>query len=81
MCSQPVCMLARCGALNLLKRFKWFASATHEIFYVHAGCYAYHHELGSAQAVLRECGHEALQFYWFRSVVKLYNSACSSQTL
>jgi len=24
-------------------------------------------------AVLRECGHEPLQFYWFRSAVKLYN--------
>ena len=24
-------------------------------------------------AVLRECRHELLQFYWFRSVVKLYN--------
>jgi len=28
-------------------------------------------------AVLRECGHEPLQFYWFRSAVKLFNSiAC-----
>ena len=25
-------------------------------------------------AVLRECGHEPLQFYWFRSAVKLFNS-------
>ena len=24
-------------------------------------------------AVLRECGHEPLQFYWFRSAVKLFN--------
>ena len=24
-------------------------------------------------AVLRECGHESLQFYWFRSAVKLFN--------
>jgi len=23
------------------------------------------------RAVLRECGHEPLQFYWFRSVVKM----------
>eukprot|EP00983_Pelagomonas_calceolata_P076854 1153599-Pelagomonas_calceolata.AAC.1 len=34
-------------------------------------------------AVLRECGHELLQFCWFRSVVKLYNSmlGCNSTTL
>ena len=25
-------------------------------------------------AVLRECGHEPLQFYWFRSAAKLFNS-------
>ena len=25
-------------------------------------------------AVLRECGHEPLQFYWFRSAVKLNNN-------
>jgi len=25
-------------------------------------------------AVLRECEHEPLQFYWFRSAVKLFNS-------
>ena len=25
-------------------------------------------------AILRECGHEPLQYYWFRSAVKLYNS-------
>ena len=25
-------------------------------------------------AVLRECGHEPLQFYWFRSAVKLFSS-------
>jgi hypothetical protein len=25
-------------------------------------------------AVLQECGHEPLQFYWFRSAVKLFNS-------
>eukprot|EP00983_Pelagomonas_calceolata_P084122 1156299-Pelagomonas_calceolata.AAC.1 len=33
--------------------------------------------------VLRECGHEPLQFYWFRSVVKLYDSmlGCNSTTL
>jgi len=29
-------------------------------------------------AVLRECGPEPLQFYWFRSVVKLYNSMLKS---
>eukprot|EP00983_Pelagomonas_calceolata_P014017 449069-Pelagomonas_calceolata.AAC.1 len=34
-------------------------------------------------AVLQECGHEPLHFYWFRSVVKLYNSmlGCNSTTL
>jgi len=33
--------------------------------------------------VLRECGHEPLQFFWFRSVIKLYNSMldCNSTTL
>ena len=31
-------------------------------------------------AVLRECGHEPLQFYWFRSVVKLYNSMLKSKS-
>jgi len=31
-------------------------------------------------AVLRECGHEPLQFYWFRSVVKLYNSMLKSNS-
>eukprot|EP00983_Pelagomonas_calceolata_P034082 1067003-Pelagomonas_calceolata.AAC.1 len=25
-------------------------------------------------AVLRECGHESLQFYWFRPVAKMCNS-------
>jgi hypothetical protein len=25
-------------------------------------------------AVLRECGHEPLQYYWFQSAVKLFNS-------
>jgi hypothetical protein len=25
-------------------------------------------------AILRECGHEQLQFHWFRSAVKLFNS-------
>jgi hypothetical protein len=25
-------------------------------------------------AVLKECGHKPLQFYWFRSGVKLFNS-------
>jgi exonuclease III len=25
-------------------------------------------------AVLRECGHQPLQYYWFRAAVKLYNS-------
>eukprot|EP00983_Pelagomonas_calceolata_P021268 666450-Pelagomonas_calceolata.AAC.1 len=34
-------------------------------------------------AVLRECGHEPLQFYRFRSVVKMSNSMlrCNSETL
>jgi len=33
--------------------------------------------------VLRECGHEPLQFFWFRSVIKMYNSMldCNSTTL
>ena len=25
------------------------------------------------RAVLRECGHEPMHFYWFRSAVKLFN--------
>ena len=31
-------------------------------------------------ATLRECGHKPLQFYWFRSVVKLYNSMLKSKS-
>eukprot|EP00983_Pelagomonas_calceolata_P016229 513406-Pelagomonas_calceolata.AAC.1 len=31
-------------------------------------------------AVLRECGHEPLQFYRFRSVVKMYNSMLRSNS-
>ena len=31
-------------------------------------------------AVLRECGHEPLQFYWFRSIVKMYNSMLRSNS-
>eukprot|EP00983_Pelagomonas_calceolata_P133394 1161961-Pelagomonas_calceolata.AAC.3 len=31
-------------------------------------------------AVLRECGREPLQFYWFRSVVKMYNSMLRSNS-
>ena len=31
-------------------------------------------------AVLRECGHEALQFYWFRAAIKFYNSMLRSNS-
>eukprot|EP00983_Pelagomonas_calceolata_P006689 219502-Pelagomonas_calceolata.AAC.1 len=31
-------------------------------------------------AVLRECGHEPLQFYWFRTIVKMYNSMLRSKS-
>ena len=31
-------------------------------------------------AVLRECGHEPLQFYWFRSAVKLFNSMLNTNS-
>jgi hypothetical protein len=31
-------------------------------------------------AVLRECGHELLQFHWFRSAVKLFNSMLSTNS-
>ena len=31
-------------------------------------------------AVLQECGHEPLQFYWFRSAVKLFNSIFNINT-
>ena len=30
--------------------------------------------------VLRECGHEPLQFYWFRSAVKLFNSMLNTNS-
>ena len=32
---------------------------------------------------MRECGHEALQFYWFRAAIKFYNNmlSCSSCTV
>eukprot|EP00983_Pelagomonas_calceolata_P016644 524790-Pelagomonas_calceolata.AAC.1 len=29
-------------------------------------------------AVLRECGHVPLEFYWFESAVKMYNSLLDS---
>ena len=31
-------------------------------------------------AVLRECGHEPLQFFWFRSAVKLFNSMLNTNS-
>jgi hypothetical protein len=31
-------------------------------------------------AVLRECGHGPLQFYWFRSAVKLFNSMLNTNS-
>jgi len=31
-------------------------------------------------AVLRECGHETLQFYWFRAAIKFYNSMLNSNS-
>ena len=31
-------------------------------------------------AVLRECGHEPLQFFWFRSAVKLFNSMANTNS-
>jgi hypothetical protein len=31
-------------------------------------------------AVLRECEHESLQFYWFRSAVKLFNSMLNTNS-
>ena len=31
-------------------------------------------------AVLRECGHEPLQFYWFRSAVKLFSSMLNTNS-
>ena len=31
-------------------------------------------------AVFRECGHEPLQFYWFRSAVKLFNSMLNANS-
>eukprot|EP00983_Pelagomonas_calceolata_P016505 520391-Pelagomonas_calceolata.AAC.1 len=29
-------------------------------------------------SALRECGHEPLQFYWFRAAVRFYNALLSS---
>jgi len=43
----------------------------------HAGCLAF---TITNWAVLRKCGHEPLQFYRFRSVVKLYNSMLRSNS-
>ncbi len=31
-------------------------------------------------AVLRECAHEALQFYWFRAAIRFYNGLLSSSS-
>ena len=31
-------------------------------------------------AVLRECGHELLQFFWLRSAVKLFNSMLNTNS-
>ena len=31
-------------------------------------------------AVLRECGHEALQFYWFRAAIRFYSSMLCSNS-
>ena len=32
-------------------------------------------------AVLRECGHEPMQYHWFRSAFKLYNSMLRSNSV
>jgi hypothetical protein len=32
-------------------------------------------------AILRECGHEPLQYYWFRYAVKLHNSMLRSNSV
>jgi len=31
-------------------------------------------------AVLRECAHEPLQFYWFRAAIRFYNGLLSSKS-
>jgi len=31
-------------------------------------------------AVLRECAHEPLQFYWFRAAIRFYNGLLSSNS-
>jgi len=38
---------------------------------------------GQRQHVLRECGQEPLQFYWFRATVKIFNNmlVSNSETL
>jgi len=43
----------------------------------HVRCEAIYHKW----AVLRECGHELLQFYWFRSAVKLFNGMLISSLI
>ena len=36
--------------------------------------------LATNWAVLRECGHKPVQFYWFRCAVKLYNTMLKSNS-
>jgi len=35
---------------------------------------------GPKWAVLRECAHEPLQFYWFRAAIRFYNGLLSSKS-
>jgi hypothetical protein len=73
-------MLARCGATSLLKTIRSSR--------VICKCNTWVCLKGTLGvkltttnwAVLRECGHEPLQFYWFRSIVKLYNSMLKSNS-
>eukprot|EP00983_Pelagomonas_calceolata_P014543 462348-Pelagomonas_calceolata.AAC.1 len=32
-------------------------------------------------SVLRECGYEPLQFYWFGAAVRFYNAYCAATAL
>ena len=79
MCSQPVRMLAVWGT-EFIKEDKVITSdlqVQHMSFL--KGTLGVKHTTTN-RAVLREGGHEPLQFYWFRSVVKLYNSMLKSKS-
>eukprot|EP00983_Pelagomonas_calceolata_P017897 561425-Pelagomonas_calceolata.AAC.1 len=66
-------MQAKCGALSTLKRDKEFASNLQVRHTSYSKSTLGVKRTSTNWADLRECGHESLQFYWFRSVFKMYN--------